>query len=74
MRDSTGERRLLVKYIQYCERAIPNFVLNEIRAKNHIFVTDKLRMEQYKENNLNYDEIRRIAEEIVEREVGSVLR
>lgn len=31
-------------------------------------------MEQYKENDLNYDEIRRIAEEIVEREMGSVLR
>lgn len=74
LRDTTGERRLLVKYIQYCERAIPNFVLNEICVKNYIFVTDKLRMEQYKENNLNYDEIRRIAEEIVEREMGSVLR
>lgn len=74
LRDTTGERRLLVKYIHYCERAIPNFVLNEIHAKNYIFVTDKLRMEQYKENDLNYDEIRRIAEEIVEREMGSVLR
>ena len=65
---------MLVKYIHYCERAIPNFVLNEIHAKNYIFVTDKLRMEQYKENDLNYDEIRRIAEEIVEREMGSVLK
>ncbi len=74
LRDTTGERRLLVKYIHYCERAIPNFVLNEIHAKNYIFVTDKLRMEQYKENDLNYDEIRRIAEEIIEREMGSVLR
>ena len=39
--DTTGEKLLIEKFLSYCWRLIPNYIINEIHQKNVVYSNDK---------------------------------